>query len=100
MHRVYLLFFALVMSFTIVNAQPLVKVSGKVVDLENNPLEQVTVAILGQQESTLTAADGSYTIYAKTIKFTIYQRNFKLKIKKHVYSCNKRGPNIICVLCG
>lgn len=71
MHKGYLLFFALLMSFTIVNAQPLVKVSGKVVDLENNPLEQVTVAILGQQESTLTAADGSYTIYAKTIKFTI-----------------------------
>lgn len=71
MHKLYLLITALVMSFTFVIAQPLVKVSGKVMDLDNNPLQQVTVAILGQQESTLTAPDGSYTIYAKTIKFTI-----------------------------
>ncbi|MBY0543306.1 MAG: carboxypeptidase-like regulatory domain-containing protein [Sphingobacteriaceae bacterium] len=71
MHKLYLLITALVMSFTFVTAQPLVKVSGKVMDLDNNPLQQVTVAILGQQESTLTAPDGSYTIYAKTIKFTI-----------------------------
>lgn len=71
MHKLCLLIAALVMSFTFVSAQPLVKVSGKVMDLDNNPLQQVTVAILGQQESTLTASDGSYTIYAKTIKFTI-----------------------------
>lgn len=71
MHKLCLLIAALVMSFTFVIAQPLVKVSGKVTDLDNNPLQQVTVAILGQQESTLTAPDGSYTIYAKTIKFTI-----------------------------
>ena len=71
MHKFYLLITALVMSFTFVIAQPLVKVSGKVVDFDNNPLQQVTVAILGQQESTLTAQDGSYTIYSKKIDFTI-----------------------------
>ena len=61
----------LVMGFTFVNAQPLVRVTGFVKDLKYNPLQQVTVAILGQQESTLTAEDGSYTIYSKTTSFIV-----------------------------
>jgi hypothetical protein len=52
-------------------AQPLVRVTGIVSDGKTNPLQQVTVAVLGQQESTLTATDGSYTIYAKTTSFTL-----------------------------
>jgi hypothetical protein len=71
MRKLYLLITVLVMGITIVNAQPLVRVTGKVLDLDQNPLPQVTVSILGQQESILTAPDGSYTIYSKTIGFTI-----------------------------
>ncbi len=71
MQKLYLLIIALVMSFSFVSAQPLVKVTGKVVNLENNPLQQVTISILGQQESTLTAQDGTYTIYSKTFDFTL-----------------------------
>jgi hypothetical protein len=63
-----ILFFA---PCTILNAQPLVRVTGVVKDSKENPLPQVTVAVLGQQESTLTAQDGSYTIYAKTTSFTL-----------------------------
>ncbi len=59
------------LSFALVNAQPMVRVTGMVGDAKNDPLQQVTVSILGQQESTLTAADGTYTIYAKTTSFTI-----------------------------
>lgn len=71
MRKVYLLILALLLGFTLVNAQPLVRVTGVVQDLKFDPLQQVTVAILGQQESTLTAPDGSYTIYSKTTSFTV-----------------------------
>jgi len=67
----YLLILATLLGFTIVNAQPLVRVTGMVSDAKTNPLQQVTVSVLGQQESTLTAIDGSYTIYAKTRSFTL-----------------------------
>lgn len=52
-------------------AQPLVRVTGIVSDAKANRLQQVTVAVLGQQESTLSEADGSYTIYSKTTSFTL-----------------------------
>ncbi|MBB2145046.1 TonB-dependent receptor plug domain-containing protein [Pedobacter sp. LMG 31464] len=71
MLKAYLLILALLLGFTLVNAQPLVRVTGVVKDLNLDPLQQVTVAVLGQQESTLTAPDGSYTIYSKTTSFTI-----------------------------
>ncbi|RZK60097.1 MAG: TonB-dependent receptor [Pedobacter sp.] len=71
MLRAYLLILTLLLSFTFVNAQPLVRVTGKIQDVKFNPLQQVTVAVLGQQESTLTAEDGSYTIYSKTTSFTL-----------------------------
>ncbi|MFD0941184.1 TonB-dependent receptor [Pedobacter boryungensis] len=71
MRKVYLLILALLLGFTLVNAQPLVRVTGGVQDSKFDPLQQVTVTILGQQESTLTAPDGSYTIYSKTTSFTV-----------------------------
>jgi outer membrane receptor protein involved in Fe transport len=52
-------------------AQPLVRVTGVVLDTKSTPLQQVTVSVLGQQESTLSAEDGSYTIYSKTTSFTL-----------------------------
>ncbi len=66
-----LLVFAFLMCFTLVNAQPLVRVTGHVLDAKSIPLQQVTVSVLGQQESTLSAEDGSYTIYSKTTSFTL-----------------------------
>jgi len=71
MLKIHLLILAMVLGFTLVNAQPLVKVTGTVVDLSNNVLQQVTITVLGQQESTLTDADGNYTIYSKTTSFTL-----------------------------
>ena len=65
------LILALLLGFMLVSAQPLVRVTGIVLDLKSTPLQQVTVAVLGQQESTLTAQDGSYTIYSKTTSFTL-----------------------------
>jgi hypothetical protein len=55
----------------ILHAQPLVRVTGVVLDSKWEPLQQVTVSVLGQQESTLTDHDGSYTIYSKTTSFTL-----------------------------
>ena len=71
MRRIYLLIFAVVFGITLVNAQPLVRVTGKIVDPKSFPLQQVTVAVLGQQESTLTDVNGDYTIYSKTTSFTL-----------------------------
>jgi hypothetical protein len=66
-----LLVLSLLLCITLVNAQPLVRITGTVFDAKAQPLAQVTVAVLGQQESTLTASDGTYTIYAKTTAFTL-----------------------------
>lgn len=71
MLKTYLSILVLLLSCALVNAQPMVRVTGMVGDAKSDPLQQVTVSILGQQESTLTAADGTYTIYAKTTSFTI-----------------------------
>lgn len=71
MLKIYLLIFALFLGFTFVNAQPLVKITGTVIDLEAKPLQQVTVAILGQRESTLTDQNGNYTIYSRTTSFIL-----------------------------
>lgn len=67
----YLSLLLIVLSFTLVNAQPLVRVTGKVFDSNAMPLQQVTVTVLGQRSSTLTDTAGSYTIYAKTTDFTL-----------------------------
>ncbi|RYF21393.1 MAG: TonB-dependent receptor [Flavobacteriales bacterium] len=71
MRKLYLLIFTFVFGFTLVNAQPLVRVTGKILDPKSAPLQQVTVAVLGQQESTLTDVNGDYTIYSKTTSFTL-----------------------------
>lgn len=71
MRKIYLLIFTFVLGITLVNAQPLVRVTGKILDPKSSPLQQVTVAVLGQQESTLTDVNGDYTIYSKTTSFTL-----------------------------
>ncbi|MES2419168.1 MAG: carboxypeptidase-like regulatory domain-containing protein [Bacteroidota bacterium] len=71
MLRFGLLIFVLLCGFTFVNAQPLIKVTGTVVDLNEKPLQLVTIAVLGQRESTLSDQNGSYTIYSRTTSFTL-----------------------------
>ena len=71
MQKIYLLILTFVLGFTMVNAQPLVRVTGKILDPKAVVLQQVTVSVLGQQESTLTDANGDYTIYSKTTSFTL-----------------------------
>ncbi|RYG19609.1 MAG: TonB-dependent receptor, partial [Chitinophagaceae bacterium] len=71
MRKVYLLILFSVLCITSVIAQPLVRVTGKVLDQKSFPLQQVTVAVLGQQESTVTDENGDYTIYSKTTHFTL-----------------------------
>lgn len=71
MLRSCLLMLTLLLGFTFVNAQPLVRVTGRVVDLSAQPLQQVTVTVLGQRESTLTDQNGEYTIYSRTTKFSL-----------------------------
>ncbi|RZK43194.1 MAG: TonB-dependent receptor [Pedobacter sp.] len=67
----YRLLFLLMLSFTLVNAQPLVRITGIISDLDNKPLQQVTITVLGQRESTLTDVNGAYTIYSRTTNFTL-----------------------------
>jgi hypothetical protein len=71
MLRLCLLIFALLVGFTFVNAQPLVKVSGTVLGIDEKPLQQVTITVLGQRESTLTDQNGVYSIYSRTTSFTL-----------------------------
>ena len=71
MRKVYLLLLFVVLCIASVSAQPLVRVTGKILDPKSFPLQQVTVAVLGQQESTVTDENGDYTIYSKTTHFTL-----------------------------
>ncbi len=57
--------------FIYVNAQPLVKITGIVTDGDKKPLPQVTITVLGQQQTTLTDENGYYSIYSNTTSFTI-----------------------------
>ncbi|SFH02288.1 TonB-dependent receptor [Pedobacter insulae] len=66
-----LLIFAILVGFTFVNAQPLVKVSGTVFGIDEKPLSKVTITVLGQRESTLTDQNGTYAIYSRTTSFTL-----------------------------
>lgn len=66
-----LLIFTMLVGFTIVNAQPVVKVSGTVFGLDEKPLQQVTITVLGQRESILTDQNGAYVIYSRTTSFTL-----------------------------
>ncbi|MEJ5995834.1 carboxypeptidase-like regulatory domain-containing protein [Pedobacter sp. Du54] len=71
MLKLRLFIFVMLLGFTLVNAQPLVKVTGTVFGVDTKPLPQVTITVLGQQESTLTDQNGSYTIYSRTTTFTL-----------------------------
>ncbi len=93
MLKIRLLIITIFLGFTLVNAQPLVKVTGTVSDPSNNPLQFVTITVLGQQASTLTAADGTYTIYAKTTSFTL-KYNF-LGYNSFLAKVNEKGAGRI-----
>lgn len=89
MQKIYLLILAFVLGFAVAKAQPLVKVTGTVVDLNNTPLQQVTISVLGQQESTLTNEFGEYAIYSKTKTFNLKYnllgyKPFLLKVNEKV----------------
>jgi hypothetical protein len=72
MLKLRLVFFAVLLGFTCVQAaQPLVRITGTVTDEQNKPLNQVTISILGQSQSTLTDEKGVYVIYSNTTVFII-----------------------------
>ncbi|RZK82564.1 MAG: TonB-dependent receptor [Pedobacter sp.] len=71
MLKLRLLLFVLLFGFTLVNAQPLVKVTGLITDSLAVPLPKVTVSILGQSQSATSDEKGRYNIYATTTTFTI-----------------------------
>ncbi len=71
MLKLRLFIFAMLLGFTFVNAQPLVRVTGTVFGMDAKPLQQVTITVLGQRESTLTDPNGLYTIYSRTTNFTL-----------------------------
>ena len=71
MLKLRLFIFFMLLGFTFVNAQRLVKVTGTVFDMDAKPLQQVTITVLGQRESTLTDLNGTYTIYSRTTTFTL-----------------------------
>lgn len=66
-----LLLFAILISFTLVSAQPLVKITGMVTDESGHSLQQATVTIPGQRQSTATDKHGTYHIYSKSKSFTL-----------------------------
>lgn len=69
--RYNLLLIAFLLGFATANAQPLVKISGLVTDELAHSLQQVTVTVLGQSQSTVTDEHGLYNIYSKSKIFTI-----------------------------
>ena len=71
MLKLRLFIFFTLLGLTFVNAQRLVKVTGTVFDKDAKPLQQVTITVLGQRESTLTDLNGTYTIYSRTTNFTL-----------------------------
>lgn len=71
MLKICLLLLLMMLGFTAVNAQPLVKVTGLITDELKNPLPKVTISILGQNISTVSDDNGLYNIYAVTTSFTI-----------------------------
>lgn len=67
----HLLLFILLLGFTGLKAQPLIKVTGMVTNELQQPLQEVTVRILGQDQSSLTDEKGNYTIYAASTSFVL-----------------------------
>ncbi len=70
---IHYLIFACTLFFTInVNAQP-GEITGRVTDIAGQPLQGVTVLLLGTSNYTVTSNDGYYTIFAasgQTISFS------------------------------
>lgn len=71
MLRTYLLLLAVLLGLTKLSAQPLIKISGLVTDEAKRPLQQVTITILGQSQSTATDVHGVYHIYSRSKFFTL-----------------------------
>jgi len=71
MLRLCLLLSVLFTGFTIVTAQPLVKVSGVVTDSLGMSMSKATVSVLGQSQFTTTDKNGTYDIYSTTTMFTL-----------------------------
>lgn len=71
MLKIHLLFLFMVLGFTIVTAQPLVKVTGVITDQLQSPLPKVTISVLGQNISTVSDENGVYNIYSVSTSFTI-----------------------------
>jgi hypothetical protein len=71
MLRTCLLVFVVLLGFTSLCAQPLIKISGLVADESRQPLQQVTVTVLGQSQSTVTDIHGLYHIYSSHKSFTL-----------------------------
>nr|WP_121273139.1 TonB-dependent receptor [Pedobacter schmidteae] len=71
MLRTWLLLFAVLFWGTELSAQPLIKISGLVANEARQPLQQVTVTILGQSQSTVTDAHGIYHLYSSRKSFTL-----------------------------
>lgn len=71
MLRLKLLVFSWLLGLMYVGAQPVVRVTGIVMDVNEKPLQQVTITVLGQRESTLTDQNGAYTIYSRSTSFTL-----------------------------
>ena len=71
MAKAWLLLFMLALATAVANAQPVVRVTGKILDPAAAPLQQVTVSVLGQRLSTLTDTAGVYTIYSRSTSFTL-----------------------------
>ena len=62
-----------------------IRVSGKVIDEEHNPLVGVGVLLKGTTQGTVTAEDGTFEILE--VKFDMKQRSF---VYKSVYKENLR----------
>ncbi|HKG05894.1 MAG TPA: TonB-dependent receptor, partial [Pedobacter sp.] len=71
MLKIYLLIFTVLLGFSIVHAQPMIKVTGVVRDDLNVPLSKVTVSIPGQNQSAISDEKGIYNIYSVHTSFTL-----------------------------
>jgi len=60
MKTIKLVLFFLLISITVIDAQQVV--SGKITDLEENPLKEVRISVKGSETATFSASDGTYSI--------------------------------------
>jgi len=71
MLQVRLIIFLLISISGLAIAQPVVRLSGTVLNENKLPLAQVTITVLGQAHSTVTDEFGDYTIYSSAKSFTV-----------------------------